>query len=106
MIPGDNGSKGSGDRSREERRATHRIPVEGSVRIWRASLAAPQPAQMCNVSTGGAFLETAPLPFGQEIRVEIEGECSWFTLDAVVTRSRFAPKDAIAIRFVDRDPQR
>ena len=106
-IPGDNGSKGSADRSLEERRASRRIPVEGSVLIWRAGLAAPQPAQMRDVSAGGALLETAPLPLGQEIRVEIEGECSSFTLDAVVTRSRFpTAKGAIAIRFVDRDPCR
>ena len=102
------GSKASDDRSRDNRRASHRIPVEGSVLIWRDGLAGPQPARMRDVSAGGAFLETASLPLGTEIRVEIEGECSSFMLDAVVTRSRFAPgaMGAIAIRFVDLDPHR
>jgi hypothetical protein len=104
-LAGDHGTKDSGGRSLADRRSGLRIPVEGSVLIWRAGLAAPQPAQMRDVSAGGAFLETAPLPLGHEIRVEIEGEYSSFMLDAVVIRSRFAPaKGAIAIRFVDRDP--
>jgi hypothetical protein len=59
---------------------------------------------MRNVSTVGAFLETAPLPPGEEIRVEIEGGLSSFTMDAVVTRNHVGPgAGAIGIRFVDSD---
>jgi hypothetical protein len=60
---------------------------------------------MRNVSTSGALLETAPLPPGEEIRVEIQGELSPLTMDAVVTRNHVGPgaDGAIGIRFVDRD---
>jgi hypothetical protein len=60
---------------------------------------------MCDISLGGASLETQPLPLGEEIRVEIEGDYSAFTMDAVVTRSSWDPcgKGEVGIRFVDRD---
>jgi PilZ domain len=63
---------------------------------------------MRDISAGGASLETALLPLGEEIRVEIEGDCSAFTLDAVVMRSGLGPraKGSVGIRFVDRDPGR
>jgi hypothetical protein len=63
---------------------------------------------MRSVSIGGAMLETAPLPpLGEEIRVEIAGELSSFTMDAVVVRREVGPGvgGAIGIRFVDRDPR-
>lgn len=105
---GGNGTKSSSDPSLDDRRAGFRVGVEGPASIWLPGVDAPQPAQMRDVSAGGAFLETTPLPLGQEILVEIEGECSSFTVSAVVTRSRFdsRAKGAIAIRFVDRDPRR
>jgi hypothetical protein len=57
---------------------------------------------MRNVSNGGASLETSPLPLGEEIRVEIPGELSPFTMDAVVTRNRVGLGDsAVGIRFVN-----
>lgn len=60
---------------------------------------------MLDISVGGAFLATQPLPLGEKIRVEIEGECSAFTMDAVVMRSS-GDRDGnslVGIRFVDRD---
>jgi hypothetical protein len=61
---------------------------------------------MRNVSRGGAFLETAPMPFGEEIRVEIEGQHSSFTMDAVVTRTRVGIDGSVGIHFVDRNGTR
>jgi hypothetical protein len=62
---------------------------------------------MRDVSRGGAFLETEPVPVGEEIRVEVAGEYSMFTMDAIVIRSHSGRrrKGTIAIRFANRNPR-
>jgi hypothetical protein len=62
---------------------------------------------MRDVSLGGAFLETEPLRVGETIRVEVEGDCSMFTMDAIVIRRHRGRrrKGAIAVRFDDRSPR-
>jgi hypothetical protein len=101
-----NGSRASRV-EREENRASSRVPVEGPVQILREDGGAPQPAQMRDVSRGGAFLVTEPLPVGEAIRVEVAGEYSLFTMDAIVIRSRRGRRGSgtIAIRFMDRSPR-
>jgi hypothetical protein len=96
------------DRGLDDRRASYRVPVEGPVLIWRVGQTVGQSARMRDVSPGGALLETAPLPLGEAIRVEIEGDYSAFTMDAVVTRSRVGPgaKGLVGVRFVDSNPSR
>ena len=93
--------------AQEEKRASTRVPVEGPVLIIREGEDAPQPAEMRDISLGGAFLETEPVPVGEEIRLEVAGEYSMFTMDAIVVRNRAGRrgKGTIAIRFVDRNPR-
>jgi hypothetical protein len=61
---------------------------------------------MRDVSVGGALLELEePLLHGEEIQVEVHGDCSAFTMDAIVMRSLLARcGSSIGIRFVERDP--
>jgi hypothetical protein len=62
---------------------------------------------MRDVSLGGAFLATEAVPIGEVIRVEVAGEYSVFTMDAIVIRNHPGRrgKGTIAIRFVDRNPR-
>jgi hypothetical protein len=60
---------------------------------------------MYNISTEGALLETDHLNLGEDIRVEIGGDCAAFTVDAIVVRSCSAGGvRGFGVRFVDRDP--
>ena len=71
----------------EEKHGSSRVPVEGRVLLIREGGGVSQPAQMRDVSRGGAFLETEPVPVGEEIRVEVAGDYSVFSMDAIVIRN-------------------